>query len=80
LGVEVQETPDSLTIHGGRPHGAEIDSYGDHRMAMSFAAAGAAIPGIIITDPGCVKKTYPRFWDDLRRLGVGWRPATGAGR
>lgn len=55
------------------PGGAvEIDTYDDHRMAMSFAVAGLAsdrLPGrprVIINDPGCVAKTYPGFWDDLR--------------
>lgn len=50
-----------------------IDTYDDHRMAMSFAVAGLAsdrLPGrprVVINDPGCVAKTYPGFWDDLRR-------------
>jgi 3-phosphoshikimate 1-carboxyvinyltransferase len=78
MGIEAVETHDSLTVRGGQPHGAVIESYGDHRMAMSFAAAGAAIPGVVVLDPGCVKKTYPRFWEDLRRLGVDWRPAPAA--
>ena len=50
-----------------------IDTYDDHRMAMSFAVVGLAsnrLPGrprVVINDPGCVAKTYPGFWDDLRR-------------
>lgn len=78
MGVAVVEHPDSITVFGGRPRGARIETYGDHRMAMSFAAAGAAIPGILIVDPACVKKTYPAFWQDLARLGVGWRRAEAA--
>ncbi|HEY3268122.1 MAG TPA: 3-phosphoshikimate 1-carboxyvinyltransferase [Armatimonadota bacterium] len=70
MGVTVVERPDGLSIFGGHPHGARIQSYGDHRMAMSFAAAGAAIHGMIISDPGCVRKTYPHFWDDLRAIGI----------
>lgn len=76
MGVTVVERPDGLTVFGGHPHRAEICTYGDHRMAMSFAAAGAAIPGILIMDPSCVRKTYPEFWTDLRRLGVDWREAS----
>jgi len=47
---------------------ARIDTYDDHRMAMSFALAGLKIPGVTILDPGCVAKTYPGFWDDLAAL------------
>jgi len=48
-----------------------IETYADHRIAMSFALAGLRIGGITILDPGCVAKTYPGYWTDLRRLGVG---------
>ena len=44
---------------------AVIDTYKDHRMAMSFAIAGLKLPGIVIRDPGCTAKTYPRFFNDL---------------
>src|SRR4051794_10276425 len=47
---------------------ARIETYDDLRMAMSFALAGLKAEGIIILDPGCVAKTYPRFWDDLATL------------
>lgn len=49
-------------------HGAEIETYHDHRMAMSLALAGLRIPGVVILDPGCTAKTYPQFFDDLARL------------
>ena len=49
----------------------EIDTYEDHRMAMSLAVAGFARPGVVIRDPGCTAKTYPRFFDDLARLAGG---------
>lgn len=78
MNVAVVEKPDAITVFGGRPHGARIETYGDHRMAMSFAAAGATIPGIVLMDPGCVRKTYPGFWEDIRRLGVDWKPAEAA--
>jgi len=45
-----------------------IETYDDHRMAMSFALVGLKVPGIQIADPGCTAKTYPRFFDDLERL------------
>ena len=45
-----------------------IDTYNDHRMAMSFALAGLKIPGVTINNPGCTEKTYPHFFRDLARL------------
>ena len=68
LGLEVEEHDDGLTVHPGPLLPAEIRTYDDHRMAMSFAVAGLAAPGIVIQDPDCTSKTYPGFFDDLDRL------------
>ncbi|MDC0934722.1 3-phosphoshikimate 1-carboxyvinyltransferase [Pirellulales bacterium] len=68
LGASVTETDDGLEISPQRLRGASIDTYNDHRMAMSFAVAGLRQPGVIINDPGCTTKTYPRFFDDLEQL------------
>lgn len=68
LGVEVEEFPDGLRITPGPLHGAEIDTYNDHRMAMSLALVGLVVPGVIIRNPGCVAKTYPNFFRDLEKL------------
>jgi len=68
LGANVHEREDGLTIVPGHLHGAEIETYNDHRMAMSLAIAGLVVPGVVIRDPGCTAKTYPRFFEDLRRL------------
>jgi 3-phosphoshikimate 1-carboxyvinyltransferase len=65
LGVEVVEHADGLTIQPRSLSAATIQTYNDHRMAMSFAVAGVRIPGIRIQNPRCVEKTYPRFFDDL---------------
>ena len=72
IGAAVTELPDGLHIDGNPAtlHGAEIDTYDDHRMAMCFGMAGARLPGIRIREPDCVAKTYPGFWDDLRHVGV----------
>ncbi len=70
MGIKVESTINSLTIHGGNPHGATINTYGDHRMAMAFAAAGARIPGIVINDPDVVNKSFPGFWNKLEEVGV----------
>jgi 3-phosphoshikimate 1-carboxyvinyltransferase len=68
LGAKVDEHPDGLTIHPGPPRSATIDTYHDHRMAMSFALAGLRQPGVRINDPGCTAKTYPKFFDDLQKI------------
>ena len=68
MGIAVQETGDGLRITGGQPHGAEIDTYQDHRLAMSFAVAGLRAPGTVINDPGCVAKSFPEFWDYFAKL------------
>jgi len=68
MGVEIQEQEDGLIIEGDSPHGAEIETYNDHRIAMSFACLGLAIPGVRIKDAECVDKSFPGFWDELKRL------------
>jgi 3-phosphoshikimate 1-carboxyvinyltransferase len=68
LGADVGEGPDFLEILPGPLHGADIDTYGDHRMAMSFSLAGLRLPGVRILDPGCVVKSFPGFWDEIDRL------------
>jgi 3-phosphoshikimate 1-carboxyvinyltransferase len=68
VGAEVEEFADGLTITPRPLHGAEIETYNDHRMAMSMALIGLKVPGIVIKNPGCVAKTYPGFFADLERL------------
>ncbi|MFH0787099.1 MAG: 3-phosphoshikimate 1-carboxyvinyltransferase [Pseudomonadota bacterium] len=67
-GIKAEEMEDGLRIEGGRPQGAEIDTYNDHRIAMSFAVMGLTVPGIKIKDPACVQKSFPGFWDELEKL------------
>jgi len=68
VGAEVTEFADGLTITPRPLHGAAIETYNDHRMAMSMALIGLRVPGIVIKEPGCVAKTYPHFFTDLERL------------
>lgn len=68
VGVTVEELEDGLRITPWQFRGAEIDTYNDHRMAMSLALVGLRVPGVVIRDPGCVAKTYPGFWQDLALL------------
>jgi 3-phosphoshikimate 1-carboxyvinyltransferase len=68
VGADVIEHDDGLTIHPAELRSATIETYNDHRMAMSFAIAGLRVAGIRISNPNCVAKTYPRFFEDLESL------------
>lgn len=77
LGADVEEHDDGMTItpptdadalETGGLRGAEIQTYQDHRMAMSLSLAGLRIPGVRVLDPACTAKTYPEFFSDLERL------------
>ncbi len=62
MGIAAVAENDRLMVTGGRPHGADIQTYDDHRIAMSFAMAGLATPGVRIMAPECVEKSFPDFW------------------
>ncbi len=68
LGATVEQQHEGLRIVPAKLHGAEIDTYDDHRMAMSLALVGLGTPGVVIRDPGCTAKTYPAFFSDLAGL------------
>lgn len=68
LGLSVEEHDDGMTITPGPMHAATVQTYDDHRMAMSFSLIGLRIPGVKIADPGCTEKTYPRYFEDLAHL------------
>ena len=72
MGARVQELEDTLIIEGKDPdtpmHGAEIETYNDHRIAMSFAVAGLAVPGVKILGEECVAKSFPDFWERFQLL------------
>lgn len=72
LGITVEEGPDWMRIEpradsNSRPRVVEIETYHDHRIAMSFGVLGSCLPGLRILDPGCVAKTYPNYWRDWQR-------------
>jgi 3-phosphoshikimate 1-carboxyvinyltransferase len=67
-GIEAREMPDGLVIQGGKMRPAKIETYNDHRMAMSFAIAGLVASGIEISDKKCVDKSFPTFWEELRKI------------
>lgn len=64
-GAKIREEGDSLFIIPSALHGAEIETYEDHRMAMCFSILGLKIPGIKIKNPACVRKTFPNFFQKL---------------
>ncbi len=68
MGINAIDTEDSLIVEGGAPHGAEIETYNDHRIAMSFSIAGLKVSGMKIRNPGCVKKSFPDFYDKLEEV------------
>jgi len=82
-GAEVIESGETLEVRTSTLHGAEIDTYDDHRVAMSFATLGLAVPGMRIREPNCVAKTFPNFFAKLAQAapeGLGATildPATG---
>ena len=63
LGVGAEAGHDWLRIDPAPMHGAEIETYDDHRIAMSFSLAGLKVPGVVILDPGCVSKTWPKYFE-----------------
>ena len=71
IGVRVETFSDRLVIHGQggtAMHGADIETYNDHRMAMSLAVAGLRVKGVRIRGEDCVAKSFPDFWDRLATL------------
>ena len=68
LGASVEELADGMIITPGPLQPARIETYNDHRMAMSLALVGLRQPGVVILNPGCTSKTYPHYFDDLAKL------------
>jgi 3-phosphoshikimate 1-carboxyvinyltransferase len=63
MGIVAVAENDRLRVTGGAPRGASIETYEDHRIAMSFAMAGLAVPRVRILNPNCVEKSFPNFWE-----------------
>ncbi len=68
MGAKVSAGDDTLAITGGDLNGATIETYDDHRIAMSFAICGLKVPGVFIKNETCVAKSFPGFWDVLESL------------
>ena len=68
LGASIDEHEDGFTVNPRPLHGAEIETYDDHRMAMSLSLVGLRQAGVVICEPGCVAKTYPNFFADMESV------------
>lgn len=68
MGIIAHSDQDELHIEGGHPQGAAIETYDDHRIAMSFGVAGLKVPNVTVMDETCVNKSFPDFWQVLREL------------
>jgi 3-phosphoshikimate 1-carboxyvinyltransferase len=68
MGIDATCTANALVVKGGKPKGTIIDTYNDHRIAMSFAIAGLNVPGVCIRNEGCVEKSFPAFWQVFEGL------------
>jgi 3-phosphoshikimate 1-carboxyvinyltransferase len=77
MGADFTEHGDTVKIRGSQLRGAHVDPQGDHRVAMSLAAAALAAEGpTTIKDAECVSKSYPGFWEHMERLGADIRRIT----
>jgi 3-phosphoshikimate 1-carboxyvinyltransferase len=69
VGANVHLLDDGLEIEPSVLRGAQLGTHDDHRLAMSFALIGLRVPGITIENPDCVRKSFPRFWEEFEKIG-----------
>ncbi len=65
MGISCDETENSVTIYPGTPTPCAVDTYEDHRMAMGFSLIGLRVPGIVINNPDCCRKTFENYFEVL---------------
>jgi 3-phosphoshikimate 1-carboxyvinyltransferase len=68
MGIDADCTASALIVKGGQPQASVVETYNDHRIAMSFAIAGLKVPGISIRNESCVEKSFPAFWQVFEGL------------
>ncbi|MCR4897095.1 MAG: 3-phosphoshikimate 1-carboxyvinyltransferase [Lachnospiraceae bacterium] len=68
LGIRTEEGEDRIVIYPGRPTGGVVDTLEDHRMAMGFSLVGLRVPGVVIDNPYCCRKTYENYFSDLAKI------------
>ncbi|MEM1009529.1 MAG: 3-phosphoshikimate 1-carboxyvinyltransferase, partial [Myxococcota bacterium] len=69
-GIQTKISDHHIEIVGGTPHGAQIATYEDHRMAMCFGMLASCVPNLYIEDPAVVNKSFPNFWPMLEQCGI----------
>ncbi len=67
LGIKTKEEKDQVTIYPDTPSGGEVETYEDHRVAMSFALTGLRVDGVVIKNPACCKKTFAEYFEVLEK-------------
>ena len=71
MNISIEIKDDLMSVTGGQPRGARVESHDDHRIAMAVAVASLGATGrVYIRDSQCAAKSYPGFFDDLRNLGA----------
>lgn len=70
LGGRVFELNDGLEIEESRPRAGTVDTFGDHRIAMTAAMVGLRIPGVVVKEPHVVAKSFPEYFETLKQLGA----------
>jgi 3-phosphoshikimate 1-carboxyvinyltransferase len=73
LGAKVDFGSDYLAVTGGSLVGTQVDTYDDHRMAMSLSLIGAKVPGVVINNAHVVSKSFPDYFDKLASIGIASR-------
>ena len=68
MGIKADQGETWLSVKGGRPGGALIETFNDHRIAMAFSVAGLRVQGMEIENPGCVAKSFPSFWEVFENI------------
>ncbi len=68
MGIKADQGETWLSVKGGRPGGALIETFNDHRIAMAFSVAGLRVKGMEIENPGCVAKSFPSFWEVFENI------------
>lgn len=70
MGISYELRQDGITIFPGKPHGAHIKTFEDHRVAMAFSVTGIVTDGIVIENPMCCKKTFENYFDVLDAISM----------
>ncbi len=68
MGINADQGETWISVDGGTPAGALIETFNDHRIAMAFSVAGLRVLGMEIENPGCVAKSFPSFWDIFEKF------------